>query len=383
MTILAAICQRALVHGVRNCRAFSSSKLRASMPGSESDLRGDGAIRRLSPIGSTIEQTYAGALSFLRRNYTRNLINVDVAVTGIPLDLATTYRPGTRFGPKGIREASAQVARRKSYPEGIDLFADLAVIDYGDCWFDMGQPHTVPAAIEAHAKKIIDQNVFLLSLGKFLFKTMRNTQTRANIILGGDHYSTYPLLKAHVARHGKPLSLIQFDAHCDTWPDKNPHSLNHGSMFYYAVREGLIDPQTSIQVGIRTYNDDFMGVKILDADWVHRHTIENVVEEIKQRVGNNLTYLTFDIDCLDPAFAPGTGTPVCGGLTTAQAIAILFQLGSINYVGMDIVEVSPIYDQANITSLAAATIGYELLCLLRNKKIIDKSFPFGSYPKDK
>jgi agmatinase len=188
-------------------------------------------------------------------------------------------------------------------------------------------------------------------------------------------------LKAHVARHGKPLSLIQFDAHCDTWPDKN-HGLNHGSMFYYAVREGLIDPQTSIQVGIRTYNNDFMGVKILDAEWVHRHTIENV-KQIQERVGNNPTYLTFDIDCLDPAIAPGTGTPVCGGLTTAQAIAILLRLGSINYVGMDIVEVSPSYDHTNITSLAAAAIGYRFLCLLRNKKIIDQSFPFGNHQNDK
>ncbi len=194
---------------------------------------------------------------------------------------------------------------------------------------------------------------------------------------------TYPLLKAHVARHGKPLSLIQFDAHCDTWPSETPHSLNHGSMFYYAVREGLIDPQTSIQIGIRTFNDDFMGVKILDSEWVHQHSIEDVVEQIKNRVGNNPTYLTFDIDCLDPAFAPGTGTPVCGGLTMAQSIAILRRLRSINYVGMDIVEVSPPYDQSNITSLAAATIGYRLLCLLRDKKIIDKSFSFGNYSNKK
>jgi agmatinase len=189
---------------------------------------------------------------------------------------------------------------------------------------------------------------------------------------------TYPLLKAHVAKHGKPLSLIQFDAHCDTWPKPESDSLNHGCMLYYAINEGLIDPKTSIQIGIRTYNDDFMGVKILDANWVHRHSIENVVEQIKDRVGNNPTYLTFDIDCLDPAFAPGTGTPVCGGLSTAQAIAIIRELCSINYVGMDIVEVSPPFDHADITSLAAATLGYELLVLLRNKKIIDKSFPFGN-----
>lgn len=158
--------------------------------------------------------------------------------------------------------------------------------------------------------------------------------------------------------------------------------MNHGCMLYYAINEGLIDPKTSIQIGIRTYNDDFMGVKILDADWVHRHSIENVIEEIQNRVGNNSTYLTFDIDCLDPAFAPGTGTPVCGGLSTAQALAIIRQLRSINYIGMDIVEVSPPYDHANITSLAGATLAYEFLILLRNKKLIDKTFRSGNLLKE-
>ena len=164
--MLTAIYQRVSRQVLRNCRAFSLTKWSASMPGDQSDIRGDGAFRRKHPLGYALENTYAGALSFLRRNYTRDLSNVDVAVTGVPLDLATTYRPGTRFGPKGIREASVQVTRRKSYPDGIDLFGDLAVVDYGDCWFDLGQPHTIPAAIEAHARKIIDQNVFLLSLGK-------------------------------------------------------------------------------------------------------------------------------------------------------------------------------------------------------------------------
>ena len=164
--MLKLICRYGVTSTLRNTRAFSAAKWGSSIPGGESGIRGDGAFRRERPFGSTIEQTYAGALSFLRRNYTRNLSNVDVAVTGIPLDLATTYRPGTRFGPQGIRQASAQVAKRKSYPEGIDIFADLAVIDYGDCWFDPGQPHTIPTAIETHAREIIDQNVFLLSLGK-------------------------------------------------------------------------------------------------------------------------------------------------------------------------------------------------------------------------
>ncbi len=150
--MLTIICRRLSSNALRNCRRFSSTKWGSSIPGGQSELRGDGAIRRKHPLGSTIEQTYAGALSFLRRNYTRDLTNVDVAITGIPLDLASTYRPGARFGPQGIREASAQVAKRKSYPEGIDIFEDLAVVDYGDCWFDLGQSHTIPTAIENHAR---------------------------------------------------------------------------------------------------------------------------------------------------------------------------------------------------------------------------------------
>lgn len=190
---------------------------------------------------------------------------------------------------------------------------------------------------------------------------------------------TYPLLKAHAARHGQGLSLIQFDAHCDTWPDEHSDGINHGTMFYHAVKDGIIDPKTSIQVGIRTFNDDYLGVKILDADWVHRHSPESVVHEIRKRVGNNRVYLTFDIDCLDPAFAPGTGTPVCGGLSTAQALAIIRLMTGFNFIGMDIVEVSPPYDHANITSLAAATLGYEFLVLLRHKKMIEKSFHFHGH----
>jgi len=175
--MLGTTTSRFLSLGFRLSCRFNSTKSTVVLPGENSDLCGDGAIRRTNPYGSTIEQTYAGVLSFLRRNYTRNLRNVDVAVTGIPLDLATTYRSGTRFGPKGIREASVQLAELKSYPGGIDIFEDLAVIDYGDCWFDPGQPKTVPIAIENHAKQIIDRNVFLLSLGKSYFRLNNDKNT--------------------------------------------------------------------------------------------------------------------------------------------------------------------------------------------------------------
>ena len=192
------------------------------------------------------------------------------------------------------------------------------------------------------------------------------------LTLGGDHYITYPLLKAHVEKFGKPLSLIHFDAHCDTWADDTPGTLNHGTMFYKAVKEGLIDPKRSVQIGIRTWNDDFMGIRILDAQWVHDNGTKAAIEEVKRVVGGHTAYLTFDIDCLDPAFAPGTGTPVAGGLSSAQAMAILRGFGDIDICGMDVVEVSPPFDHAEITALAAAHIAVDMICLMRNRKVAGK-----------
>ena len=188
------------------------------------------------------------------------------------------------------------------------------------------------------------------------------------LTFGGDHYITYPLLKAHAEKFGKPLALIHFDAHSDTWPDDSPDSLNHGSMFYKAMNDGLIDSKHSVQIGIRTWNDDFMGIHILDATWVHRHGTDAVVTEVERIVGDRPAYFTFDIDCLDPAFAPGTGTPVCGGLSTAQTLSIIRGLSGINLIGMDIVEVAPAYDHSQITALAAAHIASDLICLLAKRK---------------
>jgi agmatinase len=308
-------------------------------------MNGDGAFRRTSLHGSSIENTYAGALSFMRRRYTRKLDGVDVVISGIPLDLATTFRPGARLGPAAVRAASVQLAELLPYPWGFDPFENLAVIDYGDCWFDAHNPLTIAPAIVEHARTILASGAKMLTLG-------------------GDHFITYPLLKAHAEKYGKPLSLIHFDAHCDTWPDDQPDSLNHGTMFYKAVREGLIDPATSVQVGIRTWNDDYMGMNVLDAAWVHANGAAAAVERIEAIVGRRPAYLTFDIDCLDPAFAPGTGTPVAGGLSSAQALAIVRAMGAINLVGMDVVEVSPPFDQSEITALAAAHIAVDLLCVL-------------------
>ena len=313
------------------------------------EIIGDGAFRRPGLYGSTIENTYAGALSFMRRNYTRDLTGVDVAVSGIPLDLAVTFRPGARLGPQAVRAASVQLAELKPFPWGFDPFEDLAVVDYGDCWFDAHNPLTIKDSIVNHARTIINAGARMLTFG-------------------GDHYVTYPLLIAHAEKYGKPLSLIHFDAHCDTWPDDSPDSLNHGTMFYKAVKEGLIDPKTSAQVGIRTWNSDFMGMNMLFAPWVNENGIDKTVERIYETIGDNPVYITFDIDCLDPAYAPGTGTPVAGGLSSHTALGILRKLENLNIVGADVVEVAPAYDQSEITALAAATLALEMLYIQAAKK---------------
>jgi agmatinase len=307
----------------------------------------DFAITRDSLHGTTNEPTYAGATSFMRRRYTRDLDGVDLVVTGVPLDTATTNRPGTRFGPRAIRAGSTMIAWMRPYDTEVDPFDKLAVVDYGDCFFDFGRPETVPDAIEAHASEIIEQGPGLLTLG-------------------GDHFIAWPLLKAHAKKHGKPLSLLHFDAHSDTWEDEEGR-VDHGTMFFHAAREGLVDPARSVQIGLRTTNDDTLGFNIMDAPFVHREGVDAVVEETLKILGDRPVYLSFDIDCLDPAFAPGTGTPVCGGLTSNQAIQILRGLTGINLIGMDLVEVAPAYDVGDITALAGATLAMEFINLYANR----------------
>ena len=308
----------------------------------ENGIEGDQAFRRKDLLGRNPEMTFGGALSFLRRNYTRDLDDVDIAVTGIPFDMATSNRPGTRLGPRAIRAASVGLAELEAYPFGFDPFTHLKVIDYGDCFIDYGYPQRSAEIIEQHADEIIRSKTMMVSMG-------------------GDHFVTYPILKAHAKEYG-PLSLIHFDAHSDTWEDDGIR-LDHGSMFLRAIREGIIDPNTSVQIGIRTHNSDTYGFTVLGSPWVHREGISAVVDVIREVVGKRQSYLTFDIDCLDPAFAPGTGTPVSGGLSTAQALEAIRSLGEFEIVGMDVVEVAPAYDISEITAIAAATLLHDFICL--------------------
>ncbi|MCP4688099.1 MAG: agmatinase [Desulfobacterales bacterium] len=303
----------------------------------------DHAITAEGLYGLGEEPTYSGVLSFMRRKYTKELAGVDVAVCGVPLDLMVTNRPGARFGPAAIRKASAHLAWAQPWPWPFDPFERLAVIDHGDCLLDPGKPETITDAIAAHARGVIAADVTMLTLG-------------------GDHYVTYPLLKAHAEKYGR-LSLIHFDAHSDTWEEEEKR-LDHGTMFFHACKEGLIDPGGSIQIGLRTHNENTHGFNIIHAPDVMKNGAEAVAAEIRRVVGDNNVYLTFDVDCLDPAHAPGTGTPVPGGLTSLAALEIIRGLGGLAFVGMDVVEVCPPYDVSDITALAGATIAAELICAL-------------------
>ncbi|MEP3639005.1 MAG: agmatinase [Paracoccaceae bacterium] len=304
----------------------------------------DMAFTRDDPRGPSFELTFAGATSFMRRRYTKDLTGVDIAVTGVPFDQAVTNRPGTRLGPRAIREASSLQAADAPYGWPFDVMSEHTVIDYGDLAFDYADIQSFPAALTNHIGGILDAGA-------------------ASVALGGDHYISFPILKAYADRYG-PISLIQIDAHTDTWPDDDMNRIDHGTMFYKAVKSGLVDPATSVQIGIRTTNSDTLGVNIIDAPEFHRIGPEAAAARVKDIVGDRPTYLTFDIDGLDPAFAPGTGTPVWGGLSSAQAAALMRALAGINIRGGDIVEVSPPFDTAGATAIAGAHVAVELCCLL-------------------
>ena len=303
----------------------------------------DTAISPGGHRGPSFENTFGGVTSFLRRSYTKDLTGVDLAVTGVPFDQAVTNRPGTRLGPRAIREASSLQAPDAPYGWDIDPVSDYNVVDYGDLAFDYANIPAFPAALTAHVTGILDADA-------------------ASLCLGGDHYISFPILRAYAAKFG-PLSLLQFDAHTDTWADDDMSRVDHGTMFYKAVKEGLVDPKRSVQVGIRTTNEDTLGVNIIDAREVHSIGPQATAQKIKAILGGYQTYLTFDIDCLDPAFAPGTGTPVWGGLSSAQASIILRDLAGINMVGGDVVEVSPPFDTTGATAIAGAHVATELMCL--------------------
>ncbi|MGD0107569.1 MAG: agmatinase [Rhodopila sp.] len=289
--------------------------------------------------------TYAVPPSFL--GVSRTDPAADFVIAGIPMDIGTTNRSGTRDGPAAIRRASRMLSDG-DHPEHWVEPASMSVADIGDFTLALGDIPGSLAAIESQAEP----------LGHL-------------IALGGEHGITLPLLRALTQRLGHPVALVHFDAHVDTWPDNFGQAYAHGSPFYHAINEGLVDPQRMIQIGIRSPVQQAVmdwtvsrGVTVVSAQDVHGSSPGAVAERIAGVVGDSLAYLSFDIDVLDPAFAPGTGTPEIGGLASWQAQAILRRLGGIRFVGMDMVEVSPAYDASEVTALSAATMVWEYLALL-------------------
>lgn len=312
-----------------------------SLEGAKNEV--DNAFTRKDLRGESYENTFGGAVSFLRRRYTKDLSEVDIAVTGVPFDQSVTNRPGTRLGPRAVREASTLQPFDPPYGWDYDPFSELAIADYGDLAFDYARVSDFPDALTNHIRGILETDT-------------------ASVAIGGDHYISFPILKAYAEKYG-PMALVHFDAHSDTWPDDDMDRIDHGTMFYKAVKLGLIDVERSVQIGIRTTNDDTLGITTLDARYVHENGPAATAKRIKEIVGDAPVYLTFDIDCLDPAFAPGTGTPVWGGLSSGQAAIILRDIAGINLKGGDIVEVSPPYDTSGATAVAAAHVAVEIISL--------------------
>ncbi len=295
---------------------------------------------------------FAGIATFARAPLTTTPQAVDVAILGVPYDSATSYRSGARFGPRALREQSLLLWGYNNAQQVAPL-VELRVVDAGDV-------EVVPVDILATQRAIEAAASSWLSLGTKL------------ITLGGDHSISLPLLRRHAAQHG-PLAVLHFDAHPDTWDVEYPgYKYSHGTPFIRALEEGLIDPTTYIQLGIRgptagpeDYRDALqLGARMITLDEFRTRPMTEVLQEIRSRIGTRPLYVTFDIDCVDPAFAPATGTPEVGGLTSYEVLQLIRGLRDLNCIGCDLVEIAPAYDHAGITAILGANIVFEFLSLI-------------------
>lgn len=298
-------------------------------------------------MGLITANSFSGMPTFFRRHSGTDYTAADVVVYGLPYDLGVSNRPGSRFGPRAIREASLQLAWGNVWPWGFDPFDRLAVLDAGDLEFTYGDQDAFRQKARAQAASVAKAGAIPFSLG-------------------GDHSVTLDSLIGLTEASG-PVALIHFDAHTDT--SEGPE-IQHGTMFRHASRSGIVVAERSVQIGIRTHYKTDDAFLRLHAPEVAKQDPAAVARTISERVGDLPCYVTFDIDCLDPCFAPGTGTPVPGGLSTLRVLEIIRAMGSCfpanrrRIVGLDIVEVAPCYDHAQVTALAAVQIAQELLCLL-------------------
>ena len=304
------------------------------------------------PRDAFISPRFSQPPTFMRLPHRTDLTGVDVALVGIPFDSGTSYRPGTRLGPREIRSQSSLI-RPYNHFQQVAPFDRLNVVDAGDVDASPVSLDIAHAAIDQHVRGVVAAGALPLAIG-------------------GDHSISLPVLRALAGKHG-PLGLVQFDAHIDTWDEDFGSKLFHGSSFYYAVTEGLVDPRRFVQVGIRGpmygpgdfafHRDRFIAV--MDIDEVFRLGLDGVLARIRTVIGAGPVYVTFDIDAVDPAYAPGTGTPEVGGLSSHDAQVLVRGLAGLQIVGGDIVEVSPPFDgPGQITSLLAANLLFELVCVL-------------------
>jgi agmatinase len=308
-------------------------------------------LTHYEPADSFETPRFSDVRTFMRLPNTQDLQNADAAIVGAPFDTGATFRAGARFGPEGIRSAS-HLLRRYNPSLDVAIFDHLSVIDYGDV-------PVVPGYIVESYRRIEDGLSPIHGAGV------------VPIVLGGDHSIALPELRAAAAAHG-PLALVQFDSHPDTWDAYFGEKHTHGTPFRRAVEEGLLDTSRSIQVGMRgsiyDHNDwddaREMGFDLVPTDEVRELGIPDVIGRIRERVGDVKIYVSFDVDFVDPAFAPGTGTPEVGGFTSREAQEFVRGLAGLEIVGCDVVEVYPAYDPAQITALLAANVAHELLSLI-------------------
>jgi agmatinase len=294
---------------------------------------------------------FSGIKTFMRLPHTKKLEDVDFAVIGVPSDAGASFRTGQREGPDAIRKVSA-LLRHHNPVLNISPFEYLSGIDYGDL-------PVVPGYIEEGYKRIEDKLFPIVDAGVI------------PILLGGDHAITLPELRAISKVHG-PISLVHFDSHSDTVDEYFGKPYNHGTPFRRAVEENLLDVKHSIQIGLRgsIYSEEHLnipkdlGFEIITTEKMKEIGLKQVIEMIKSRIGKTKVFLTFDIDFVDPAYAPGTGTPEVGGFTSGEALKLVRGLEGLNFIGFDLVEVLPAFDSAEITALLAANITYEFISLL-------------------
>lgn len=307
------------------------------------------------PLDSSVYPRFLEIKTFMRLPYDKDAKDLDFIVMGAPFDTAASYRTGSRFGPQAIRNASALV-RTYSYQHKIDLFEYLSGCDAGDIPVIPGYIHESYEAIEHFLTPIVQSNTI-------------------PIVMGGDHSITLAELRALSKKHG-PLNLIQFDSHTDVSDLHMGQKYTHATPFRRAIEEGLINPHHSIQIGIRgslntieeITSSEELGFRVVTADEVFDLGISDLIKLIKNTVKDEPTFLTYDIDFVDPAYAPGTGTPEIGGVTSREALQILRGLTNINFVGFDLVEVLPLYDSGELTSSLAANILFEMIALIAVNK---------------